>query len=379
MNSRSAELFRLVLRSVITDTSVDLPEDFDLRVADVVSLAKSQDVLQLICHGIRNNAGILPEKAENERIMEAYRFTNNGYTLKTAKQVLSDARIPYVPLKGAVIKELDLYPEKWMRGSCDTDILIKEESLERTIEALVAKGFVTDSRKEYHDVSLYFGGAHLELHFNICENICRVDRVLSHVWEYVEQVSEYEYREIPEFFIFHIIAHILYHFLRGGSNIKQYIDFWLLKKNRYYDEQKLMPFLRKCRLVEFYRVLSEATEAWFGEKEESVLSERIWNQVLRGGLANRQSNSDAISVYIGGGKLQYLFRSAFIPLREMKWYYPALEKRPYLLPVYYAKRLYSKTLGTDKTRAQKLLKVNTKKDSKQESDAINLLSEMGLD
>ncbi len=377
MNSRSVELFRLLLRSAVTGMPAELPEDLDLHIKRILAMAKSQDVLQLICHGIRSNGGILLAEAENDRMTETYRYGNNEYTLKTAKQILTEEKISYVPLKGAVIREL--YTEKWMRSSCDTDILIREEDLKRATEALTARGFQTDNKKDYHDISLFLGGAHLELHFNICENIQRIDRVLEHAWDHVEQATEYEYRETPEFFTFHMIAHILYHFLRGGSNIKQFVDFWLVRKNRYYDEQKLKPFLRRCRLEKFYEVLCGATDAWFGTGEDSALSGKILEQVLRGGISTRRSDSDKISVYMSGGKMQYLIRSAFIPLREMKLYYPVLEEKPVLLPVYYCKRLFSKTFGANRERAQKLLKVETKKNGKQESEAINLLSEMGLD
>lgn len=374
-SSKIVEFFFLLLRAAITDIPVEIPEDIDQYLNDIMPLARAQDVYQLIYHEIKKNHKSMPPGAEIHAIGEVYRYTQNEFTFNTAKQVLDAAGIPYVPLKGAVIK--DIYPAQWMRSSCDLDILVKEKDLEKAVSALVARGFTTDYKREYHDVSLYYSRAHLELHYSICENIPRIDRTLSRVWDHVEQLSEFEFREKPAFFAFHIIAHMLYHFLRGGCNVKQFVDFWLLRQNKTYEEKDILPYLRHSKLEHYYKVICNTVDVWFGGKPATELTERIKSEVLCGGLDRKKDFSDVISIFMSGGILPYLISSTFIPLREMRWYYPVLRKHPLLLPLYYCKRIYSKVLGGNK-RAGNLVRIDFKEENEEQTDIILLLEEMGL-
>lgn len=368
----AVELFHALLRSVVsTGENVRLRETTGL-LQDVISIAKAQDVLYLVCYGITKNGGLLSSQAKQEQVKGVYQFSQNEYLLKRAREVFESEKIPYIVLKGPVIREL--YPEPWMRSCCDIDILVKEEDIDRAVQSLVSIGFSTENKKEYHDVSLYYGNAHLELHFNICENIQRIDQVLRQVWKYTEQKSEYEYIETDEFYAFHLIAHMLYHFLRGGCNMKQFVDLWLLRCNRKYDERKLQPLLSSCKLEQFYQVICDFTDDVFLGREMSELSKKIEEQVFHGGLVQRNIQTDNISILVSGGTVKYLFKSLLPHKKEMEWIYPSLRKHQFLLPFYYFRRLFSKTLGKNKKRARNILKANrtTPEDTK------SFLKEMGL-
>ncbi len=375
-SSKTTDIFLQILRSAILDKPIDLPSDLNEYGTEIYSLAKSQDVLMLIYRGIKCNQGVLPKDVDKQIVTEIYRTGQNNALLKKAKEVLTDAKIPYIPLKGAVAK--DFYPELWMRSCCDIDILVREKDFERAVNAFVKAGFSTDYKRLYHDVSLYYGEAHLELHFNICENFYRIDQVLSQVWGNVEQVSGYEYREKPAFFAFHNIAHLLYHFLRGGCNIKQFLDLWLMRRKMFYEEEEIQPFLSKCSLKKFYDVICEETEVLFEDKKPTDVTMAIERFIFQGGIAGGKDNADVISVVVGGGKLKYFINSLFIPMRDMKWHYPILRKYPVLLPLYYCKRLIAKTVGSEKKRAKELVSINLEKTKKVDNDIISLLEEIGL-
>ena len=45
---------------------------------------------------------------------------------------LEKAQIPFVPLKGSVIRKY--YPEAWMRTSSDIDVLVHKEDVEKTTD-----------------------------------------------------------------------------------------------------------------------------------------------------------------------------------------------------------------------------------------------------
>lgn len=371
-SDKAIEIFHALLRSAIsTGENVDLQGTEEI-AEKIYALAKAQDVLGLICNGVEKNNGVLPPETEQARIRAVYRHAQNEYALKKAKEALNAGRIAYIPLKGSAIKHL--YPEPWMRNCIDIDILVHEKDIDKAVQVLTEAGYKTDGEREYHDVSLYYGITHLELHFSICENIPRIDSVLERVWKYTEPVSEYEYRETDEFFVFHIVTHMLYHFLRGGCNIKQFVDLWLLRKNSAYDEIKLQSLLNTCRLGKFYKVICAFTDCYFEGNEQTELFRKIETQILNGGITKRKSASDNISITVGGGIKKYILKSIFLHKREMEWIYPQVKKHPILLPFYYTKRMFTKTIGKDKNRAKEVLKAYRKSPDETEK----LLNDMGL-
>ena len=121
------------------------------------------------------------------------RFVQLDYELKRICDTLEQAQIPFVPLKGAVVRKF--YPEPWMRTSCDIDILVREEDLERAAQALVKElSYTTDHKKKYHDMWLFSpSGVHLELHFSILETMDNIDRLLSRVWEFATAEKQYRH------------------------------------------------------------------------------------------------------------------------------------------------------------------------------------------
>lgn len=368
---KATEVFNSLMQSILATGRAVLPDEPEELIQEILDIAKRQDVILLLCCGIQNTGGQLRPVLQQELIRGMYHHTQNDYMLKRTKEILSAEQIRHMPLKGVVIQEV--YPKPWTRRSCDIDILIQEKDVDKAVQALLKAGFKTDEKREYHDVSLYYGETHLELHFNICENIPRIDSLLSEVWKYAEPKTEYEYCETKEFFAFHLIAHLLYHFLRGGCNIKQFIDLWILRHNRMYDEQKLRPLLLSCKLEKFYKVICDVSDIWFEGKEQSELSMAIETQVLNGGIEGRK-HSDNINIIVNGGIKNYILKSVFLPKREMEWIYPSIKKYPILLPFYYCKRIIYKTIGKDKNRARDILKA----DKKPLSEADILLHRMGL-
>lgn len=365
-----------LLSSILTETPYALPDDFNDYIDDILTLAKKQDVFVLICYSIKNNKGKLNNETENKMIGEVFRYTQNDYVLKLATRVFNHEEIPFIPLKGAVIRTL--YPQAIMRNACDVDILVNEKDLERAISALVKAGFSTDNKRQYHDVSLYYNNAHLELHFSICENMPRIDGVLSQVWRYSERDNEYKYKESPAFFAYHCLAHLLYHFLRGGCSIKQFVDLWLLRHNRIYEEADLRPLLKQSKIEKFYEVICETLDSWFEGKSATELTNEIKKQVINGGFEMNRELVDEVNVIMSGGKVRFFKSAFFLSLRDMQWVYPKLRTYPFLLPFFYIKRLYTKTIGSQKGRLKDIMSIDARNRSSQELKLIELLEKMDL-
>ena len=225
---------------------------------------------------------------------------------------------------------------------------------------------------------MYYGGAHLELHFNISENITKLDKVLKTVWNNVEFVQNYELRETFTFFAFHIVAHMMYHFISGGCGFKPFIDLWILQKNKLYDEEKLKKILKECSALMFYNSVIETINTWFEDGERTQLTSTIEHYIITGGMYGNKKNTSCIGVARRGGKYRYLFGMTFIPLNEMQIIYPILKTHPILLPLYYIKRLYTKTIGIEKDSAKKRIKVSNSYREEDYSSFLYLVEKMGL-
>ena len=83
-------------------------------------ISKRHDLAHLIGDALDRN-GLLPDGSEarkrflQERNMAVYRYEQQQYELEQICAVLEDAKIPFIPLKGSVIRQY--YPEPWMRTS----------------------------------------------------------------------------------------------------------------------------------------------------------------------------------------------------------------------------------------------------------------------
>ena len=122
-------------------------------------LSKKHDIAHLVGDALDKN-GLLLDGSEakkrflQERNMAVYRYEQLQYELDCICDTFEEAKIPFIPLKGAVIRQY--YPEPWMRTSCDIDILVEEEKLSDAISALKKVLEYTSDEKEVRMMSHYF-------------------------------------------------------------------------------------------------------------------------------------------------------------------------------------------------------------------------------
>lgn len=375
-SSRIIEIFIGILCSVVGQKPSYFPEDYDHYEKEILLLARRQEMTHLLYYAYTKLGRDIPEELEQIFLQQVGRDKRNQFLLEKTKEIFQKSGIQYVPLKGSVTKEL--YPESWMRSGCDIDILVHESSLNNAVRALVQEGFSTDYKKAFHDITLSYGGATLELHYNICENIPRLDKGLSEVWKNVVLFDKCEFRETPEFLAFHTTMHLLYHLIKGGCNIKAFIDLWLMRKQKTYDEQKLYALLKKNRFERFYRQLYEAIGVWFEGKNATEVSTQLEKLVLLGGLSENKQIERA-DIVLSGGTIKYIWSSFFLPYSDMLWIYPRLRKYPLLLPYYYGKRFFIKIFGEERQKTEKQIYEALHIKDKQNTELIDLMMKLGLD
>ncbi|MBQ8372271.1 MAG: nucleotidyltransferase family protein [Clostridia bacterium] len=308
----------------------------DGELEELFRLSKEQDMVHIVgawATKLGLADGELGERLTKAHMMAVYRYQQITFELKRISAILERNKIKYIPLKGSVIRSL--YPSAWMRTSCDIDILVSEDELDRAIGCLVSEAkYTTDGARAYHDVSLYApSGVHLELHFNILENAEQMDGVLSRVWEHAQPRSgEYGYAQTPEFLMFHQIAHAAYHFRGGGCGLRPVLDIWLLKEKTVIDGDALESLLREAGLLFFAESILDLGDAWFGDGEHTDLTRKMESFILGAYIYGSAENRIAVEKSKRGGSLGYVLNRLFMPYKFMKIKYPVLKKCPILLP-----------------------------------------------
>ncbi|MBR4761903.1 MAG: nucleotidyltransferase family protein [Clostridia bacterium] len=370
-----------LIHSALTGEKVDFPGGLDDDYSKVIRLARGHEVAHLTAFAMLN-CGLLKDeeniKSAQKLVYDAsYKDTKNRHAYELAVKALNDAQIPFVPLKGVIIKEY--YPESWMRSSCDVDILVHKKNFKRAFAMFKNMGFTLDGDLNFHDVSLIYDDSNLELHFSICENIKNIDSVLKDVWDYTVKAEGYQYFENNDYFMFHHIAHMSYHFLAGGCGIRPFVDFWLLSKKNFFDESAVLELCKKAKIYDFYINVKHLTEVWFEGAEHSETSKRLENYILTGGAYGCFPNNAAAYTVRNGGKLKFLLSLAFPPYRNMKVIYPILNRVPVLLPLVYAYRIFQKTVSRNSGLAKQRYEVIRSQDKEFIKEVASLIKALKLD
>ena len=151
-------MFFHLIRSTVSSiplTDDELAEYSPDLLQEFLSIAKKHDVAHLIVLGLKKNGLLSDSDPALEKIMlkAAYRYERLNYEYKRICSALEEAEIPFIPLKGSILRRF--YPEPWMRTSCDIDILVHKDDLGRAIEYLLKNLNYEEKERSAHDISLF--------------------------------------------------------------------------------------------------------------------------------------------------------------------------------------------------------------------------------
>lgn len=343
---RNAVLFALI-RSVICKEKLSencivacTPEMLEA----VYTLADKHDLAHLVGQAVSKlglpDSDILA-KCKIAAMQAFMRYMRQDYEYQNTCKVLENAKIPFLPLKGSVLRKF--YPEGWMRTSCDADILVRPEDMQAAINALTAKLSYAPGERTTHDVVLFCpGGEHIELHFDLVEEgrANGASLVLSKVWEMAKLRHDYAYwYEMPdELFYFYHIAHMAKHVQAGGCGIRPFVDLWILDRQIEHDEDRRNALLEQGGLLGFETVARRLSRVWMEGKAHDDASRNFEKYLLCGGVYGSFENRVAFKQAIRGGWLRYFLSRVFVPFEKLKGYFPILERHPYLMPVMQIRR-----------------------------------------
>lgn len=310
---------------------------------NLLELSSKHDVVHLVVLGLKQNELISKDDMDfKKHILKAvYRYERIKSEYEKLCDALEEARIPFLPLKGSVIRKY--YPEAWMRTSCDIDVLVHEEDSEKAMSILINDLGYTYEEKSSHDLSFFTStNLHIELHYDLVEDgiANESSEVLSNIWDTVTVREGCSFWcEMPdEMYYFYHIAHMAKHLENGGCGIRPFIDLWILDKMNGADKEKRDKLLYQGKLLKFAEAARKLSRIWFEHEEYDFISKQVEDYILRGGVYGNTENRVVMQQLKRGGRIKYALSKIFLPYDVIKFHYPILQKQRWLTPVMEVRR-----------------------------------------
>lgn len=386
MDQRTIPMLFALLRSAVRGTTLTDEEKSSFSVdllRELMKISAKHDIVHLISFSLKQN-NLIPQgndDVEKFLFQAVYRYEKLNYEYQKLCAALEEAKIPFIPLKGSVIRQY--YPQEWMRTSCDIDILVHRENLDMAVACLSKNLQYTEKGRGTHDISLFSStGVHVELHFDLVEEgrANSAINILRSVWENVSlrKKSEYWYEMSDAFFYFYHIAHMAKHFESGGCGIRPFIDLWILDNIKNANVSNRNKLLAQGGLLKFAEVSRTLSRVWLDGEKQTEFSLQMQRFLLHGGVYGSADNRVALQQKKNGGQVGYLLSRIFISYEKLKRYYPILEKHCWLTPVMQIRRWFMLLNPAVARMAKKELSVNANMKESKAEKMNKFLNDIGL-
>ena len=264
-------------------------------------------------------------------------------------QYMDAEHIWYMPLKGAILK--DLYPRQEMRQMADNDILF-----DATYEAAVKDYFV----REGYEVISYAKGNHdvyeKEPVYNFEMHTSLFGEAHNGVWaEYYKDIqsklkksdNHFQYSFTDEDFYIYFIVHAFKHFDGCGTGIRYFVDSYVYRNAKNLDWGYIERELDKLGVLAFEKTFRSISMKIFGKGEAVSRLNReeysmLCDSMFAGTYGNLQSGIDKKLHKIQGNedritkntKVKYIIGRLFPPMSYYKAYYPFIYKTRIFIPFF---------------------------------------------
>lgn len=265
------------------------------------------------------------------------------------QQKMDAAGIWYMPLKGIVLKEM--YPAIGMRQMSDNDILF-DPSYAWDVKAIMEEqGFqVINYGAGIHDTYYRKPVSNFEMHRMLFgeihdESLVKYySNVKSRLLKDEDNACGYHFS--AEDFYIYITAHEYRHYTCRGTGLRSLLDTWVYctQKSDKMNWSYITEECEKLSIEAFEREnRSLSLKLFNGEKlTEEDLS--MLDYILSSGIygINSHKVNNELRKSGGGslGKIRYISHRIFMPMNNVRTYYPAFAKHPVLLPFLPAYRFF---------------------------------------
>ncbi|MBR2869459.1 MAG: nucleotidyltransferase family protein [Clostridia bacterium] len=381
MDFLNETLIRLLDNAVCGSTLVlpyenPLPEDV---LRELYVLSKLHGVTHVVGSALINSGladGSDMQSVFRDKVYSSlFRFENMRFVTEKVCDVLEQLKIPYIPLKGAVMREF--YSDEWLRMGCDIDILVSENDVDFAANEIGRILGYDVKEKATHDISiLSTEGIYIELHFGLVEENYSpaMAKVLGNVWDYAVQceAGKYRYALTDGMFYYYHIAHMAKHFIGGGGGVRPFLDLHLMEKSGRFNTAEVRELIQKGKLEDFEKTAKHLSQVWFADAEHTEVTRIMEKYIISGGSFGSQDTKLILDRQRSGGRMNYILSRIIVPYAELKSQYPIIGKFKLLTPICQIFRWVSFLVGKRRRfRKYYLGKVNNLTDDY--IDDINLM------
>lgn len=335
----------------------------------VVKLAEKHDLHNLMAE-LAPKIDSLPKEDKdalyNTQMASIIKDANQEAEVDKLIYDFDNKNIKAILLKGWYIKQL--YPRRDLRTMADTDIFISQSD-ELSVHNIMKKHgyqcYAIGNKKDnaytkepFFTIEIHKNLFYYEDDWNLLFNSPDSDM---YIWDRLVLIDDYKkiYRMDDELFFVYMIAHTAKHLMDdGGIGARAFLDIWVYLKNKPdLDFNIVFRDFDKLNLTKFAKTAIALSKFWFDGKNASPEVEQFGAYILKCGVYGNSDNFVINNEVMRDGKTHskwgYAFKRAFPNMESMKVRYPQLEKKPWLLPVCYTKRLwYSLTRRKDAIKGE---------------------------
>ena len=345
-DAKVSEYLLELLRCALNDA---MPDEKPENVAweNVFLMAKKHSVISLSFHAVQKlKNGPEPElmkkwSTRNAKLLAQCVNQETEYCALTT--CFEEHEIPFLPLKGSVIR--DLFPMPHLREMSDIDILVPVDKIQEACALAQSMDYHILSTVSHHVELQKPPYMDLELHTGLIAPTYEYYEYYKDPWEKAYlQKGKFWYAMKNEDVYLYLLTHSAKHYYFSGTGIRSVIDIYLF--NRAYrssmDREYIAQELKKLNLEAFAKQMEALSEYWFsGRKwEASADVEEMQSYILASATYGTKSNRDLneLRSYMQKGKSERGAKAAmflhmvFLPCDEMRLMFPVLKKCPVLLP-----------------------------------------------
>lgn len=375
------ELIRFDVNNISVEKTL-LDNVDDKLLAQVFEFSTEHDVGYIVAsalHKLNLLSGEMQAEFFNEQLASVYRCERIKHETNCITELFEREKIKFILLKGAVMKEL--YPQPEMRMSCDLDVLVHYEDIDRAEELLKTVLSFSYDTKGSHDIGLISpSGLKVELHFTLLERDYKQKELLDKVWEYSVPIKEDSSQHVleNEFFIFYHISHISKHFLTGGCGIRHFLDLWFIDNKMDFDVNKLRKLLEEAHLLKFSDVVFDVSRLWFSNDLSCTLPVGVEEYIFGGAFGTTENSVIHEKTRTNDSKIKIFLRNVFPSCKTLRILYPKFGRYTILLPFLCVAR-WCRIIFKDrlKKQAKRIRAIATVSDEKQEK-LKELMKNIGL-
>ncbi len=344
-NRLDAALETVYLASCVLDGTT--PDRERIEKADLSRIFRfaSSHYLGAICAEALESAGVLNddfEEAKTRAIRKALIMTAEKDGILSE---MEEQGIWYLPLKGAVIK--DLYPGIGLREFSDIDILFDETRRDDVRKIMLSRGFTPEELTAKHDTYMKPPVSNMEMHRGL---FVAHDGALIYRY-YLDPVrllvpdegKRFGYHLSHEDFYIYMIAHEHKHYFQGGTGLRSLMDITVFEKayGDSLDRDYIAAELEKMELVEFERTnRALALKLFHGEEisaEEWEMLGYMSDSGVYGTVTHAVQNSQKGYGKSFFGKLRYILKRLSYPVSRKN---PDYERFAAFFPFFYKHRIF---------------------------------------